>query len=397
MKLNIFCLAFCILPFVSCSKDQDIEEVAWTTEERMPILSWYSIELEHSSPAGFKEVAECGYTHSLSTVWGGVDSAAVYNADLLGRALEHAHAAGLKVIAGCHELQTNPESVVSRFKDHPAVVGWHLDDEPNMKEFPKLGELAGRIKEVDKENFVYVNLCPSDGTYSWLGTNDYNEYLEEFAKQVPVDFISFDKYPCMINEAGELYVLDYWYDNLQIIADFSKKHGKDFWAFASGIQFETVQAPVSLATLRLQMFTNLAYGAQGLQYFVYQNPTSPNYRMVKIVNREIQNYAKVFLDAEVLSVTHTGDRIPYNTKRFTGAPAPVTYFDISDNGAVISELQKGNKRFFVIVSRDLVNSQTVTIEGNISLVTKTGTLRPVQGKVTETLGPGDMLVYMWEQ
>lgn len=398
MKHALVLCIFSILSFPSCGKD-NIEEMEWVTGETIPIVSWYSVELAYSSLQAFQEVKDCGYTHSLSTVWGGVDSAAVYNADLLGRALDYAHEAGLKVIAGCYELNTEPEGVVSRFKDHPAVVGWHLKDEPTLQELKKTGEYGRRIKAVDDENFIYVNLRPADATYEQMGTTDYNEYLNEFIKEVPVDFISFDKYPCQIDESGKMYVLDYWYDNLQIIADFSKAHGMDFWAFASGVQFEPVQAVPSLATLRLQMFTNLAYGAQGLQYFVFQNSTSPTYRMVKVVNKEIQNFAKVFLGAEVLSVTHTGDHIPVNTKRFQSAPAPITYFDTGDFGTVVSVLEKGNRQFFVVVNRDLNNSQPVTIETEEKVwqVTKHGTIRKIPGKVTENLAPGDMLVYMWEK
>ncbi len=399
MKFNTVLTAFLSMVLVSCDKDPAVEEQTWVTDETIPIVSWYSVELAYSSVPAFQEVKECGYTHSLSTVWGGVDSAAVYNADLLGRALDHVQAAGLQAIAGCHELSTDPENTVLRFKDHPAVAGWHLDDEPTLQELKKLGELGRRIKAVDKENFVYVNLRPADATYDQMGTNDYMEYLNTFIEEVPVDFISFDKYPCQIAEDGSLYVLDTWYDGLRIIADFSKAHGMDFWAFASGIKFEDVQAEPSLATLRLQMFTNLAYGAQGLQYFVFQNSTSPVYRMIKLVNREIQNYAKVFLDAEVLSVTYTGDKIPVNMDRFSGAPAPIRYFDTGDAGTLVSVLEKGSRQFFVVVNRDLNNSQPVTIEteDNVWQVTKTGTIRKVPGKVTENLSPGDMLVYMWEK
>lgn len=398
MKYSLIFSFFCISILLSCRKE-NTEEKTWVTDEQIPILSWYSIELANSSVQGFKEVKECGYTHSLSTVWSDVDSAAVYNADLLARALDHAHEAGLKVIAGCHELQTDTKNAVLRFKDHPALVGWHLKDEPKIQEMKKLGELARIIKSVDKDHFVYVNLRPSDATYDQMCTDSYTEYLNAYISEIPVDFVSFDKYPCMINEKGELYVLDYWYDNLQIIADFSRKHGKDFWAFASGIQFESVQAVPSLATLRLQMFTNLAYGAQGLQYFVYQNPTSPTYRMVKVVNKEIQNYAKVFLGAKVLSVTHTGEKIPVNTKRFQGAPDYIKYFDTGDAGAVVSVLEKGTRQFFVIVSRDINNSLPVSIEtdDNVWQVTKYGTIKKMSGRVTENLAPGDMLVYMCEK
>lgn len=375
----------------------DIEE--WTTDEEMPILSWYSVPLVSSSPEAFKEVRDCGYTHSLSTVWGNEDSVANYNSDLLAKALDDAHSVGLKVIGGCYELtKKDPTETVNKLKDHPALVGWHLMDEPKIGQIKQLGEIGRKIKELDDENFIYVNLRPADATYEQMGTDSYTEYINEYIQEIPVDFVSFDKYPCQIAEDGSLYVLDFWYDNLQQIYDLAKSVGKDFWAFASGVKFESVQAQPSLATLRLQMFTNLAYGAQGLQYFVFQNSTSPTYNMVRQVNQEIQNYAKVFLDAELVSVTHTGSGIPVRTKPFLKAPEQIRHFSTGDAGAVVSVLKKGNRNFFVVVSRDLNNDLPVTIEPEKMLwkVTKNGTVVKVRGRVEEMLSPGDMLVYMWE-
>lgn len=65
---------------------------------------------------------------------------------------------------------------------------------------------------------------------------------------------------------------------------------------------------------------------------------------------------------------------------------------------MVSVLKKGNRNFFVVVSRDLNNDLPVTIEPEKMLwkVTKNGTVVKVRGRVEEMLSPGDMLVYMWE-
>lgn len=393
-RLSLYAIVISVCLVVGCGP----QVKDWTTDEEIPILSWYSIPLVSSSPEAFREVKDCGYTHSLSTVWGNEDSVKNYNSDLVLKALDDAHSVGLKVIAGCYDLNTEPEKTAKKLMDHPALVGYHIMDEPKIHQIKKLGEIGRRILSVDDKHFIYVNLRPADATYEQMGTDSYEEYINEYIKEIPVGFVSFDKYPCQIADDGSLYVLDFWYDNLQQIYDLAQSVGKDFWAFASGVKFESVQAQPSLATLRLQMFTNLAYGAQGLQYFVFQNSTSPTYALVKQVNMEIQNYAKVFLGAELKSVTHTGDVIPVNTKPFKEAPEAIEYFKTNGKGAVVSVLKKGTKNFFVVVSRDLNNSQTVEIEpsGYLWQVTKTGTIVKIKNRVTEELGPGDMLVYMWE-
>ena len=370
----------------------------WVTEEKMPILSWHSVKLAESSAKSFRELAECGYTHSLSTIWDNEDPTTKYNANLLEIALNYAQQNNLKVIAGCHELHTDTENTVKRFMNHPAVVGWFLKDEPVLAEIPGLGVLANKIRAIDNKNFVYVNLRPSDATPGQMGTNSYTTYLNAYIEHIPVDFLSFDKYPCQIDKDGKLYVLDYWYDNLQIFADAAKKEAKSFWAFACCTKFESVQATPTLETLRLQMYTNLAYGAQGLQYYVYQNPSSPVYAAVKELNKEIQNFAKVFLNAKLIAVTHTGKTIPVNTKRFDKPPAVIKKFLTGDAGAVVSLMEKGGRKFFIVVSRDINNALPVSIQvdGSVRKVTKNGTLEAVNGLVNESVPPGDILVYTWQ-
>lgn len=400
-------LIILFLGTISCSsKQQDDgtapdgpDEEAWITYEQIPILSWHSIDLTSSSLKNYKDLRDCGYTHSLATIWSNEDPVLSYNANLLETALDCAQQTNVKVMAGCYELETDTENTVRRFMNHPAIVGWHLKDEPVLAEMEGLGVLARKIKAIDKKNFVYVNLRPADATPQEMGTTSYTEYINEYIRLIPVDFVSFDKYPCQLDKQGNLYVLDFWYDNLQVIADLSKNAGKDFWAFASGVKFEPEQATPSIETLRLQMYTNLAYGAQGLQYFVYQNPTSPTYALVKQMNEELQNFAKVFLGAKVLSVTQTGKTIPIKTKPFTEAPKEIKEIETGDAGAVISVLEKGDRKFFVVVSRDINNTLPVTIEVDSSVrqVTKNGTLKKVKGKVTEQVAPGDILVYSWKK
>ena len=388
------------LAFISCDKADEPDTIEWTTDEEIPILSWHSIKLAHSSLKGYQELKNCGYTHSLATIWSDEDPITTYNADLLEKALNYAEEVDIKVIAGCYELHTDTENTVRRFMEHPALVGWFLADEPSLGEFLNLGYLANKIKAIDNKNFVYVNLDPINSTPAQMGTSSYMRYLNEYLRLVPVDLVSFDLYPCKLDENGNIYVLDFWYNNLQIIADAAKRERKDFWAFASGTKFESAQASPTINTFRLQMYTNLAYGAQGLQYFVYNtDTTSPVYKAVKAMNKEIQNFAKVFLNAKVVSVTHTGKDIPINTQRFQSAPSVIKTFETGDAGAVVSVLQKGSRRFFVVVSRDINNSLPVTIEVDKSVrrVTKNGTLQRVIGKVTGKIPPGDILVYTWDE
>ncbi|MDR2627839.1 MAG: hypothetical protein LBC40_07385 [Dysgonamonadaceae bacterium] len=80
----------------------------------------------------------------------------------------------------------------------------------------------------------------------------------------------------------------------------------------------------TLEDIRLQVYGNLAYGVQGIQYFNWMNvnpefKTPPVefttgektavYAYVQQVNREIKALSPVFLEASVVWVRHTGENI----------------------------------------------------------------------------------------
>lgn len=117
-----------------------------------------------------------------------------------------------------------------------------------------------------------------------------------------------------------------WYENLQVVADESASAGLPFWAFALSTAHDPYPLP-TMESLRLQMYTNLAYGASVLQYFTYWNPgteiwnfheapinqdkvQSEAYGLVKAMNEEIQARAAVFVGSKPVFPAHTGETVP---------------------------------------------------------------------------------------
>ena len=166
----------------------------------------------------------------------------------------------------------------------------------------------------------------------------------------------------------------------------------------------------------LQVYSNLAYGAQGIQYFTYWTPQPGTwdfhhapidfdtqqrteiYDMLKQMNEEIKTLSPVFMNAKVLSTGHTGKEIPKGTRRLGNLPAIITTFE-AEGDAVVSILEKGDRSFLVIVNRDFKNILPVRVAGHPELqrVLKDGTTVPAK-KYTERLfvEPGDILIYSWK-
>ena len=307
LAIAAFCMAGC------CEKQTQTTEVATPKIEstgELPILAWHSIPADSTTLERFLEMKDIG----INTHFSGYP-----DADAMERALDLAEQAGIKIIISCPELSEEPEKTVIRFMNHPALAGYFLRDEPNTSAFPELAAWAKRIRATDDNHFCYLNLLPTYAPLDMLQAESYRDYVHRFDQEVPLQLLSFDHYPIV----GDHYRPD-WYENLEIFSDEARKAGKPFWAFALATAHDPYPIP-DLSHLRLQMYSNLAYGAQGLQYFTYWTPgKNPNwnfhhgpigldgkrtdvYDKIKTLNTELQALSGVFLGAEVISVRHTGD------------------------------------------------------------------------------------------
>ncbi len=397
MKIYSFLFLFFVVSLSVMSQER------LKPERPIPVLAWMGVPQEETSIERFKELKESGININFVNY---SDITAVE------KALDLAQKTGIKIVAACPELGTDPEKTVKRLMKHPALAGYYLRDEPSRKDFPELGEWAKKIQAVDKSHFCYLNLFPTYASKDQLGTETYREYVETFVKEVPVQFISFDHYPLMKNRVCNK---DY-YENMEIVADIAKKEGLPIWAFALAVAFHDYAIP-TLAELKFQVYSILAYGAQTVQYFTYWTPVTDiwdfhhapitvdgrrteTYDRIKLINGEIQNFSGVFLGSKVVSLWHTGDKIPAGTRRIGKLPSPVRILETEGLGAVVSLLEKGNDSFLVIVNRDYQNPMKLTFAADPSVkrVLKDGTLVPASAYINAMdVDPGDVAIYTWKR
>ena len=369
------------------------------TARQIPILAWYSIPPGQTTLARYLELKESGITHNLSFF---------NDAETMSGALDTAWNAGIKMIVYCPELKSATEKTVKRFMDHPAVAGYMLRDEPNRSDFPELAQWVKSIRKVDDSHFCYLNLFPNYATEEQLGTKTYQEHVDLFIREVPVQLISFDHYPVL----GDSLRAN-WYENLEIISAAARNASKPFWAFALSVAHGKYPVP-TIAQLRLQVFSDLAYGAQGIQYFTYWTPfdTTWNfnngpvtldgkrtvvYDRIREVNKEIESLSKVFLGAQVITVSHTGV-IPQGTRPLAELPKPIRILKTEGTGAVVSYLENGTSSYLVIVNRDFKSPMTLYIEcdNNVRKIFRDGSSAPANAyQARSEIDPGDIAIYSW--
>ncbi len=370
----------------------------------LPILSWYSIPPEDLNLKRFKEMKEAGININYSHITKFEDAV---------KALNLAKEAGVKCIFSCAELRTEPEKTVKAVMKHPALAGYFLRDEPGVADFADLWAWAKKIIATDPNHTCYLNLLP---TYGFKTIDEYRDYVHRFVEEVPIQLVSFDHYPVVGNG-----IRPDWYANLEIVAEESKRVNRPFWAFALATSHRPYPIP-TMASLRLQMYSNLAYGAKGLQYFTYWNPVPGTwdfhdapitlekkrctvYDRVRDMNKELQARAFVFLRSKVASVAHVGKEIPLLTKRLESLPPRVTKLDTHEKGAIVSVLEedvvrkngkKDVRRYLVIVNRSLTEQMdlTITFEPGVMRIRKDGT-KVAADKYVDTLWlePGECEIF----
>jgi hypothetical protein len=396
MKQMIICAALLLVTVSGC-KEIQIED---TSGEQIPVLVWGGIPNEYVSVERYKEMAEAGFTIDFPHAQNFASEP-----DKCFAALDTAQAAGMQLAIKAEALLNFSEADRAKLMAHPALHHYHILDEPSAKIFDDLAAKVKAVEAIDKRHPCYINLYPNYANAQQMGTSTYREHVSSFLKTVPV-LLSY----VHLNN-GKRTLNGIFYENIEIISDEAKKAGIPFWSFA----LSNTNSALTLSALRMQVYSNLAYGAQCIQYYTYWNladTKAPNqtltpitskgektesYTTVQTMNREIIALSKVFLNAKVLWTAHTGI-IPKGCTELDKSKLPpvIQSLEISGSGALVSLLEKGSDRFLVIVNHDANEDVTVNITGrsNLRMVNKDGSIVPIATE--QALTPGDVIILFWK-
>ena len=378
--------------------EDDDEDDTTLPDAEIPILAWYSIPAAYATAERFQELKDCGFTLSFSHTT--TQEEAILTLDC-------AEQAGIKVIVPCPEANT--EAFVQAVKDKPALYGYCLRDEPKTEELAGLGELADRILALDSEHNIYFNLFPNYVGDEALGST-YEEYVKQSIQKVKANQVSFDFYP--IRETG---IVSSWWENLEIVKKYSQEADLPFWAFALCTSHKPYPIP-ELSHLRLQMYMNLAYGAQGLQYFTYWCPTpgtwdfhdapiaedgTPTevYDLVQEMNDELQARAGVFMGCKVTGVYQTGDHQPNGTSPLTGYNPPLSRLNLNGGEATVSFFENGKWAYLMLVNRSYQSEYDYSIifEKDVQMVNRDGTVENIGTSLDSHMEAGDCAIFRWKK
>lgn len=221
------------------------------------------------------------------------------------------------------------EALIGRVRRHPGLYAYHLVDEPSAAAFPAIGKLVAWLRERDPGHLAYINLLPTYASNAQLGTTGdtvpaYNEHLRQYVETVKPALLSYDHYQFTNSGTGAHYFL-----NLALVRAQALKSGLPFMNIVQA----SAWGPTPLASpqgprvptpdeLRYLVNTTLAYGAQGISYYVYCYPEhlggitqadgtpTPLYDVLKIQNPEFVRIARELQPLRSLSIRHGGMHPP---------------------------------------------------------------------------------------
>ena len=376
-----------------------------SAEDEMPIIAYMGVPYDKTTDENFKTFSECGFNVSLY----------IYpSLEQMIKACNIANKYGVKILGHCTDTHDNPEKAASVMKNVPGFFGYVIKDEPTSDAIKPLQQEISKLKKADDKHCFYINLHPyyNEGTLRHLKTRTYEEYLD-IALSTSCKQLSFDFYPITANGIRPV-----WYHNLEMVRRRSLANNKPFWGFVLSVPHDVpfdegnYYPTPTLASLRLQIYANLAYGAQAIQYFTYWTPGNEEgfnyhdapishdgkktntYPIVQRMNKELKVVSQLFYGAHVLSVNHLGI-IPEGTTRQATMPINIKSLKIAGRqGAIVSQFEKQGHRYLAIVNKDYQHSMQTHIK------TKNNTPRQITKELAEqevkntyTIAPGDILLF----
>ena len=216
------------------------------------------------------------------------------------------------------EQRAKLDALIARVKGHPALYAYFITDEPNASTFPSWAKLFAYLRERDPAHLAYLNLFPTYASNDQLGTKGdvataFTEHLRQYVDIVKPALISYDHYQFMTGggDTGQYFL------NLALVRKAAQDAGIPFLNIVQAASWDPGVRVPTPEEVRYLVYTTLAYGAQGISYYVYccaghtgaiahpdGSPTEL-YRPLSTLNREFVAIASKLQSLKSLAIYHT--------------------------------------------------------------------------------------------
>jgi hypothetical protein len=327
------------------------------------ISYWCGPPKSETTLARYKEIANCGFNVAFPPCSDVDEETNLKILDLCNKvgikALVHAR---LPKSTESPEFERTLNAQIAKYSSHPALLGYHLLDEPHARLFPLLGAINEYLLKKDPKHLPYINILPNYASPAQLGNNTYVQHVDQYIKTVKPALCSWDHYKQMAGNEN------YYWRNLEIVRHYCLKSKTPLIQIINTLPHFDYRDP-SEADLRWQVYTSLAYGSRGIIYFTYWNvkglsradapsimamdgTRDKKYEYVRGINKRIAKLGPVLVRLISTGVYHTAPLPPGG--RGLADDAPIKK---AEGGAMTLGCFKSQdgKQYVMVVNRSFHN------------------------------------------
>ncbi|MDE7397668.1 MAG: hypothetical protein K2M98_08080, partial [Muribaculum sp.] len=246
----------------------------------------------------YQDMDAAGFTITEGSAYTGINEAALFpDRTPNGVAMDLFENTNLKMLisAGLDEAD-----VINRAKISPRLGGYHVVDEPHYtgkysyNTIARAAERANRIRNLDSDpnHMIFGNLFHINTQPSSIDAESYDQYVRGFVEQVKPGVISYDYYAVRMfgddarddNPSNEsnTSLMPTFFQNMEVVSKLASYYNMKWWGFTRSMSSEynyrmydpesSYRYPAPREDqMRVQVFSLLAYGAQGIEYWPYVN------------------------------------------------------------------------------------------------------------------------------
>ncbi len=342
---------------------------------------FFVISYWHGPPAEdtwYQQIADCNFNLVFC---GDPDIAHKYGMKCL---VSDSRIAGIKKPG--EQVDAEIAQAVAELKDHPALFGYYLRDEPNASMFANLAHVNQLLLKLDPDHLPYINLYPDYASQEQLGTKTYEEHVERFCEVVRPQVLSYDHYALVGDGLRPSY-----FANMEVIRREALKYGIPFWYIFLATQHFAYRDPTE-GELRWQAYTAIAYGAKGLLYFTYywvndelygnalirrDGTLDHKWYIAREMNAEFKALGPTLINLTSEKVYHTGGEPPQGA---SGPPPDAIVKSTGGAKLVIGELRDPEGALYIVVTNGRYDER---VQADLVLDKRVKTVKEVSKRTGE--------------
>lgn len=278
----------------------------------------------------------------------------------------NAASAGLKVLMGGWEKLYNDSAKLNTYigypsPSNPSTTAYNLVDEPADSLFTKLGISVEKIYENDQRDAIpFISMLPN-----WaVGFNrfhmTYEDFVDLFIQEVNPAVMASTHYPIMCDGTDR----PEYYQNIELFRNRALASNIGLMGFVCITPYQNSKnsamcyRPASESDIYWQVYSMIAYGAQGIWYYNYRigddaqfgegivfhgsgEPNPAFYPYIQHVDSQLHNLAHVLMKLQSVGVYHLHSNaaaVPAGTVQYSNGVIPAITA-ITGDSLLVSEFR----------------------------------------------------------